>query len=176
MKKSIIYLAISLAWFTNVNAKDNFGSQMSTASTEEVTAQKNSFHLDIYNIGKRNLAPVEDQIPFNPETVILNFNQKTILEIISDNNKIIENTSEMNEELLFIEKPIEQTIEDDNKIIENANDTASTQPLYIERSIEEVILENNTIIENNKPNVVFPLDFEAINNSQLYFEKQILKL
>ena len=170
MKKSIIYLGISFACFANAAAENTLRNQTFTTSIL-VVEQDKIFHSEIYN-DKKRLAPVDEQIFFNPETVIFDFSRKTILEIISDNNKIIEDFPLNHEELLFVEKSIEQAIADDNEIIESENNT-EIRPLYLEKTVEEVISENNAIIENSMRAEVYPLDFDRINKSQLYAEGKL---
>lgn len=66
------------------------------------------------------------------------------------------------------EKTMEDIIAEDNRIIES--DIADTgnhelEPVLRGKTIEEIIAEDNQIIESNVSTTVYPLDFKKINRS-----------
>jgi hypothetical protein len=118
---------------------------------------------------QRHFAPVADQVIMNPSVVFAVNNQKTMDEVIAENNKITESNIENDGSLLFIEKSIEQIILDDSRIIEAGN-TTEIHPLYLDRTEEEKIAEDNAIIEGDMTEAQ-PLDFETINKKQMIIKK-----
>ena len=60
------------------------------------------------------------------------------------------------------QKTIDQIIEEDNEIVNN-NEATESYPLYYQKTIEEIILQDSMIIDSKLDNEVRPLDFEKIN-------------
>jgi hypothetical protein len=166
MKKSIIILGIAMAVFTSTKAASTFKSdnRMTATTTVIENEQGDMFAGEGTVSEKRAQAPIADQAIVNPE-IIMGANQKTMEEVIAENNKITESTIVNDGSLIYIEKSIEDIIVDDNKIIESAN-TTELRPLYLDTTIEDKIAEDNAIIGNDAANEVQPLDFEKINKSQ----------
>ena len=162
-KNAIVFLGTALLVFN--------ATQPSTFKTENKATlvnatfdieQGDSFVGAINSTEKRNFAPVEDHGIINPEALIKRTYQKTIEEVIEEDNKITESNSIEQSLFVVTEKAIETIIEENNQIIESQNQI-EVRPLYLERTIEDQIAEDNAIIESNTATVEQPLDFETIN-------------
>lgn len=120
------------------------------------------------------------------ETPVYPVNEKTIEEVIAENNAIIEsNLSNDAHSLDFVaietafsrgdERTIEEVIAEDNAITENSlsNETHSLDIQVIEnvvpnltgKTIEEIIAVDNAVIESNVSTIAEPLDFNLIYES-----------
>jgi hypothetical protein len=60
------------------------------------------------------------------------------------------------------EKTIDQIVEEDNQIVNN-NEVTESLPLFYQKTIEDIILQDSMIIDSKLDNEVKPLDFEKIN-------------
>lgn len=172
MKNSIIYLGIALLTITNSitasNVRQSFiKSDDSSLSIKEHSAAVIDSKEIVPEVVNSNYSTikifslVEDTAIFNPETVVFNAYERTIEEVIAENNKIIETDISNEVSFLYIEKSTEEIIAEDNQIIESTVSN-EVQPLQIEKTIEEIITEDNKIIESTISNEIQPLDFEKI--------------
>lgn len=167
MKNSITLLGMALLVF-NMNATAN------TSNTFKVTEEneQGDFFKENNPLAKRNAAPVEDKTILNPATVMVN-TEKSIEEIIAENNQITESKITDEGVRFFAEQPIETIIEQDNQIIESK--TEEVRPLYLEKTVEDQIAEDNAIIESDMATVIQSLDFDSINK-RIFTLKQSNKL
>ena len=141
MKTTIIYLGLVALSFTNTIAAyelkaQTFNKQQElTAVVSENILQENGPIAKNQEFSK-NIEGIDtnDTAIFNPSSVIKSFNVKTVEEIISENDLVIEATENI------------------------------YQPITLEKTFEETITEFNQIIESNDINEVYPLDFEKINS------------
>ncbi|HLF52988.1 hypothetical protein [Flavobacterium sp.] len=172
MKNSIIYLGIALLSITNSITASNVHQSFiknddSSFSTKQHSAEVVDSKVIVTEISNDNdstikvFSLVEDTSIFNPDTVVFNAFERTIEEVIAENNQIIENGISNEISFLYIEKSTEEIIAEDNEIIESTIST-EVQPLQIEKTIEEIIIEDNKIIESTISNEFQPLDFEKI--------------
>jgi len=166
MKKLIVYLGLAFVAVTNNANAENTLVEGLTANHLTVAAVRAEQYENLLteSADKGKFSPVEDKTVLNPETVVTVNNERTIEEIIAENNKIIESTIVNDGILFFMERPTEEIITEDNKTIDS-NITTEIRPLYLERTIEDVIAEDNAIIEGGIPNEVSGLDLNKINNS-----------
>ncbi|WP_298221059.1 hypothetical protein [Flavobacterium sp.] len=161
MKNSIVLLGMAVLVF-NLTTAANTSKAINKTVTIATEDQGALFSTENNPLEKRNFAPVEDQAILNPAAVIGTTYEKSIEEIIAENNQITEDQI-TDEGVFYFEAPsIENIIQENNKIIES-QDTAEIRPLYLERTIEDQIAEDNAIIESNVANILEPLDFETIN-------------
>ena len=144
MKKSIIYLGIALLTFTNVItalAQQSFikeeGLAQTTASNK--IQSSNSFE-------KSNNNNSGNPVNKNEETVNIPTYQKTIEEIIAENNQIIESN-------LSTEEYLEERNAEDFPIIISAEKS----PVNYEKVMEERILQDSQIIESPVLNAITPI-------------------
>jgi hypothetical protein len=158
--KNLITFGIALIALSQVNA-----TTVKSADHE----QGESFQTDSLFTAQKHFAPVEDQAVLNPSAVFVTTNQRSIEDVIAEDRRIIENNLTGDGELLFIEQSAEEIIAIDRNITDAPN-TAEIRPLYLDRTIEERIIEDNAIIENNAIEAQ-PLDFTAVDQSQLIFKK-----
>ncbi|MET0759917.1 MAG: hypothetical protein ABWZ56_05825 [Flavobacterium sp.] len=172
MKNSIIYLGIALLTITNSitasNVRQSFiKNDASFFSNKEYSAEIIDSKEIVTETSNGNYSTikvfslVEDTAIFNPDTIVFNAYERTIEEIIAENNKIIESSISNEVSFLYIEKPIEEVIAENNQITESPVST-EIQPLQIEKAIEEIITEDNKIIESTISKEFQPLDFEKI--------------
>ncbi|ESU21007.1 hypothetical protein FCR2A7T_07800 [Flavobacterium cauense R2A-7] len=150
MKKSIIYSGIALLTFTNVItalAQQSFlkdeGLTQTVAANKLVSSNKHNSNP----FEKRNGNDNETPATSNEETILVPVYEKTIEEIIAENNRIIESN-------LSTEEYREETTTEDFPIII----TAEESPVNYEKVMEERILQDNQIIESQLSNAVTPID------------------
>ena len=175
-KKSIVLLGMVLLVFnfTTVANNSKTTDKISVVLSEDndqgdfLTTEGNPFE-------KRNAAPVEDQVILNPAVVMVNAYQKSLEEIIAENNQIIESNVTDQGVRYFEATAIETIIEQNNQIIESNNDT-EIRPLYLDRTIEDQVAEDNAIIESDITSVFQPLDFETINKKGFSLKQNTNKL
>lgn len=169
MKSSIFYLGIALLTLSTSIAKNSFKRASLQEDFGNQIAQ-NETDLTVNQIFYTNTnSNKEEDVLFNPETVININSEKSIEEVIEENKKIIEETT-TNESIYFVsEQSIEETIHQDNQIIEAENVT-NIQPIFLEKTIDDTIQEDNAIIESTLTNIEYPLDFEKINIRNLKFK------
>ncbi len=158
--RNLLTFGIALIALSHVNAT-------TVKSTDH--EQGESFQTDSLVTEQKHFAPVEDQAVLNPSAVFVTTNQRSIEEVIAEDRRITENNLTGDGELLFIEQSAEEIIAMDRNITDAPN-TAEIRPLYLDRTIEDRIAEDNAIIENNAIEAQ-PLDFTAIDQSQLIFKK-----
>jgi hypothetical protein len=171
MKKSFLYLGIVLLIFSNFSKASNF-----------VDCKTSADQMHAVN--------VDDSTILNPETIIQGNYEKTIEQVIDENDRIIESEVSKESTLLYSEKSIEEVIAENNQIIESpiskvisfvyleksmeeiiaennliteSKPSVEVEPMYLEKTIEEIIAENNKIIDSKISNETQPLDFEKIN-------------
>ncbi len=149
MKKSVIYLGIALLTFTNVItalAQQTFFEEEALVQT--VTANK-LLSSNTYNNGlfeKRNENHTGKTTSTNEETIVVPVYEKTMEEIIVENNQIIESS-------LSTEEYLEETNAQDFPIIISAEES----PVDYEKVMEERILQDNQIIESPVLNTITPI-------------------
>ena len=170
MKNSIIYLGIALAtMFQNANAETTLVKGVSTdvniATAVKAEQYQKALLAEIVP-GNKKVAPVDDAIILNPESVIVMAKQKSMEEIIAEDRKITESKIANDGILYFSEKSTEEIIAADNQIIDSKI-SYEVQPVFIEKSIEDQIAADNSIIESNIPNEAQALDFEQINRNSI---------
>lgn len=142
MKKSIIYLGIISVAFSNVIFASNAlnEQQINTLENVQITSftSQNEQAAVNYNMATvlytNKFYTVEEATVFDPRSVIAVY-EKTIQEIVAENNQIIESSLE------------------------------EVEQLSIETTIEDIIVEDNQIIESTLSNDFYPLDFEKINKN-----------
>lgn len=142
-KSSILYLGIAMGTFTNVALALNYqqtsfneeANQTSMLqSVKKFTAASGEDHSRDRIGGKENTAVTPEVIVFNPY-------EKTMLEIIVEDNLIIENAI-LNE----IDFPTKQTSDDESKSLDELL-LAQVYPHYCVKTAEEIIAEDCKIIE-----------------------------
>lgn len=158
MKNSIIYLGIALVTFTNVLSaanvdqsftQDDFKAAQTILSDQEALLASND--VDI-----KDSVNAEDPTLIHMESLAFTSYEKTMEEVIAENNQITESSISNEMTFLFIEKSMEEIIAEDNKIIDSPV-TSEVSLLYIERPIEEIIAEDNMIIESTISKEAKPL-------------------
>jgi hypothetical protein len=141
MKTTIIFLGLAALSFTNTivakeSKQQNFNLQQVTTSVIFQNSLQEGIVISSNEENLINNGVAVSDIPFfDPCSVVKSSNLKTVEEIISENNLVIEATEEV------------------------------YQPISLERIIEDSIAENNEIIESTISNEVYPLDFEKINQT-----------
>lgn len=168
--KSIIYLGIALvAVFQNANAETTLVSGINTDLSFVTSVKAEQYQKSLLGeiiIEHKKMAPVEDAVILNPETVLIGSNQKSLEAMIAEDRKITESKIINDGILYFSERTTEEIISADNQIIDgHANE--EVQMLFIERTIEDQIAEDNSIIESNLPNEAQVLDFDSINRNSV---------
>ncbi len=161
MKSSIVLLGMAVLVFNFTTAANNAKAADKAPTVFTDHEQGDLFVAENNPLEKRNFAPVEDQVILNPAAVMTNTYEKTLEEIIAENNQIIESNITDEGVRYFEPTPIEMIIQENNKIIEDQSG-AEVRPLYLDRTIEEQIAEDNAIIESTAVTLQ-PLDFETIN-------------
>ncbi|RTY90579.1 hypothetical protein [Flavobacterium sp. GT3R68] len=157
MKNSII-LGIALVTFTNALSAANVRQSF----TQDDFKAAQTFQLDqeailaSSDIDAKDSVNTEDPTIIHMETLAFTSYEKTIEEIIAENNQITESSISNEMTFLFIEKSIEEVIAEDNKIIDSTPVT-EVSLLFIERPIEEIIAEDNRIIESTISSEAKPL-------------------
>lgn len=142
MKTTIIFLGLAALSFTNTivakeSKQQNFNLQQVTTSVIFQNSLQEGIVISSNEENLINNGVAVSDIPFfDPSSVVKSSNLKTVEEIISENNLVIEAIEEV------------------------------YQPISLERTIEDSIAENNEIIESTISNEVYPLDFEVINSKQ----------
>lgn len=171
MKKLITLGIALLAYVSDANAETTLvqGVNANAVTSAAVKAQQFE-NLLTEKSGRPKFAPVEDKTVLIPETVIASNYQRSIEDVIAEDNKIIESIiTDEGYVFLVFETSTEDIIAQDNKIIESDIST-DVRPLYLERTIEDVIAEDNAIIEGNVPNQIMELNFSSINKNSVLAE------
>lgn len=152
MKSSITYLGIALVAFTSfasaLNCQQSFVKEeiclTPVQSSNEIlstnTNEYHSFEKKCGNGGKKLTGENTQGIDFQPY-------EKTIEDVIAENNQITENAILSESDNTCNEKQIAGCISDADQIINSINSMKGCAVLS-ERTMEETILENNKIIEN----------------------------
>ena len=138
MKTSIIYLGIALVTFTNVISALGQQQHNEDCLTQVVQSHEGSK-------GSQTDKKEKTPIYFEPQIIEVPVYQKTMAEIIAENNQIIEST--------LIPEETKKEIAYDDLL----NFTIDNQPLVNEKTIEEVIEQNNQIIESPTSNKMYPI-------------------
>ncbi|WP_333600924.1 hypothetical protein [Flavobacterium sp.] len=125
MKSTFIYLVLLVALYSNASFANSLANKESDSAAMELGSASNSTTLKKPDLE----SDMELSVAFLTMTINA---EKTIEEVIAEDNQIIESKIESN--------------------------TSSTNG----RTIEEVILEDNSIIESTPPTEVFALDFTII--------------
>ncbi len=137
MKKSIIYLGIAVILFSNVisalNCQQSFNSE-DRSLTQNIPSNENTDAT----IGKNSTGGGGDTSSVISDEIVVNPYQKTMEEIIAENNQIIE--SDLPNEVT------ETTSEEDEQI--RLSIISAQDPVYTEKTTEEIIMEDRQIIES----------------------------
>jgi Ni,Fe-hydrogenase III component G len=170
MKNSIIYLGITLMAFTNVitasNVRQSFNMNDVSSTTNKTVSVETAHAKDVFIVASNGnqlsqeiAFPVEDTTILNLEAVLFNTAEKTMEEIIAEDNKITETTISNEVYFLSIGKTMEEIIAEDNSITES---TISNEVhfLQIRKTVEEVIAEDDKITESSNSNEVYILQIE----------------
>ncbi|MGX7668944.1 hypothetical protein [Flavobacterium pedocola] len=150
MKKSIIFLGIASVAFANVTLAIN--CQQSSVKEETGSTQtKQSFEsLEAATKGNRLAVVSKDggdpQIG-NSEAIFYKPYQKTVQEIIAEDNQIIENSLSEQPATPCVEKTSNEPTSDESQVIESII-AMEACPLYSKKTIEQVIFDDSQIIEN----------------------------
>lgn len=181
MKNSIIYLGLALVTFTNVISASNarqsiIRNEVSSSKNKEYAAEvidskKIGTEVSAYNYSTGKVfSPIEEEAIFNPDMVLHTDSQKSIEEIIAENNTIIESSISNEISFLYLEKSPEEIVAEDNQIIQS---TISNEIsfLYLEKSIEEIIAQDNQIIESTISNEIQSLDLKIMNETSDLIEQ-----
>jgi len=144
MKKSIIYFGIALLTITNVItalAQQSFvkGDSLTQTASSNVSLVGNA--QSNRSIERRNSNNDGKPTAIDPEAIVATTYQKTMEEIIAENNQIIESTIST-----------EQFVED-NQI----NIAIEGNPVCSEKAIEEIIIQDSQIIESPVLNAIQPI-------------------
>lgn len=139
MKNSIIYLGIAIVLCITSNGTNTINKNESlhqeqtlkVSKTEKVPKSKNKLII----CKSKNFPSVEEISVFYPETVLGSYQQKTVQEIIIENNKIID-----------------------------SNATSKVSPLELDTLIIDQIAQDNAIIDSKIANDFLLLDFKIINS------------
>lgn len=143
MKKSIIYLGIALVTFSNVItalAQQSFikGDCLTqTASSDPIV---NKHTLDNHSIEARITSEDEDQANSSLELISITTHQKTVEEIIAENN-------------LIIDSPI---VTDQYDLGNQIDISIEDSPVTNDKTIEERILQDSQIIDSQILEVIQP--------------------
>ena len=172
MKNSIVLLGMALLVF-NMTTAANIAPKVNTVSVAAVDNEQGDFFSGDNPLENRNFAPVEDEVILNPDAVMYS-SEKSIEEIIAENNQITESKITDEGVRYFTEKPIETIIQENNRIIESQD--AEIRPLYLDRTIEDQIAEDNAIIESELSAAFQPLNFETINKKAFSLKQNTNKL
>lgn len=143
MKKSIIYSGIALLTFTNVITAL---AQQSFLKDEGLTQTVAANKLVSNPFENRNGNDSGTPASSNEEIILVPAYEKTIEEIITENNQIIESNLSTGE---YLE---EKNAEDFPIII-----TVEESPVNYEKVMEERILQDNQIIESPVLNAITPI-------------------
>lgn len=159
MKKSTVYLAIAVAAFTNLGhaaAITNVDGPGHFTSLQVMAVLNHKVLTENANLEPKDYTNDEEITSMDPTKVISLDVNKSIDELIKENNLITETTVSNDVTFLYIEKSAEDGIAEDNQIIESTISN-EVHPLFIDKTIEETIASDNQIIESN-PIEVQPLD------------------
>lgn len=170
MKNSILILGITLVSLSNIcKASNTINSQVATYQAI-VSLSENDTITSNEKTAIVKPEVIMDSETFNPETVI-GSNSKTVNEIISENDKLTENTTSDEIEFIVFEDSMKDIIAQSDLIIEN---TVSNEayPLFIENTIESEITQLEMVIESSVSDEVSPLNFKEINKNT-FFAKQL---
>ncbi|CAN1533346.1 hypothetical protein MCETHM1_01475 [Flavobacteriaceae bacterium] len=165
MKNSILILGIALVSLTNVSNASNVLNFQKVTFQEIALLSDNEIEPSNEKTTIAKPETVTDSETFNPETV-LEFVGKTTKEIITENDKITENTTSEELEFMVYEDSMRDIIAQSDLIIENTISN-ETYPLSFQTSIETEIAQLELIIESTVSNEVSPLNIKEINKNVL---------
>jgi hypothetical protein len=162
MKNSILILGIALVSLTNVCNASSIIKHKNNTCQESVSDEYNVALLPNAETTVKKTPLNEESETFNPGSVILYNNVKTIKEIIAENDMVTEYSNSDDLDFLVYEQQMKEVIAQSDLVIEN---TVSNEvyPLYFERTMEDEIAELEMIIESTVSNEIRPLDFKKIN-------------
>lgn len=149
MKKVIFTLGtfLLISSFSSVIAMSVNSSNLQNNCYEFKTSTLNSERNNSAESPKFKFAPVDDQTILNPEEALNLKYRGDIKELIIEDNKIIDSTSQNLTFYTIAEKSIEESIKENLQIIDGGANL-EFQPLFIDRTIEDIIDEDNKIIES----------------------------
>ncbi|WP_124020620.1 hypothetical protein [Flavobacterium aquariorum] len=165
MKNSILILGIALVSLSNVcKASNTINSQVGTYQALVSLSENDTITSNEKTAIVKPEVIMDSEI-FNPETVI-GFNAKTVNEIITENDKLIENTTSDEIEFIVFEDSMKDIIAQSDLIIEN---TVSNEayPLSTENNIESEIAQLEMVIESSVSDEVSSLNLKEINKNTL---------
>jgi len=150
MKKSIIILGIAVLTFTNVIsalAQQSFiqGDSMAQTTTSSNASLTGKTHGNPLT-EKRSANEERDSENVNLEIIAVTAYQKTMEEIIAENNQIIESIV-----------PTEQVAEDNSSQENQINISIEGYSFNGEKAMEDVIAQDSQIIENPVLNASLPI-------------------
>jgi hypothetical protein len=160
MKKSIIYLGIAVLTFSNVIsalAQHSFikgESLTQTVSSNASSDGNTNGNPLVERRNSNNSSNGEDTSSNDPATIIYTPYQKTIEEIIAENNQIIEST-------ISPEQNTEENSTEDNQI----DIAIEVSPVSTEKAMEERIIQDMQIIESSVLNTYQPIALEKYKKS-----------
>lgn len=142
-KSSIIYLGIALGAFTNVALALNYQQASFTEETNQTSMLQSFKNFATASDGdhSRERVGTKENTAVTPEVIVFNPYEKTIEEVIAEDNLIIEDAI-----LSEIDFSTEQTVTDENKSLDELL-LAQVYPHYNVKTIEEIIAEDSKIIE-----------------------------
>jgi hypothetical protein len=165
MKKSVLILGVVLVSFSNISNAENTVN-LPYHSFENIIVSDDTTEIQNNEVGKFEKPFLSEEAEvFNPESVIA-YNPKTIKEIISEGNKIVEVAVSDDLDFMEYEESMREIIAQSDLITENTS-SDKIYPLYIERTISDEITEMELIIESNVTNEVQSLDFQKINSDSI---------
>lgn len=143
--KSIIYLGIALGTFTNValalnEQQASFNEDSSQASTFQVVKNITISSTEDHSRERRGGKDNADVSNVQPDVIVFNPHEKTIEEVIAEDNLITEYA------LSKTDFSAEQTKADESKSLDELL-LAQVYPHYSVKTAEEIIAEDSKIIE-----------------------------
>lgn len=143
MKKSFFYLGIAVILFSNVisalNCQQSFNNE-NRSLTQNIPSNKNT-EVTVNgadSIEKKNTGQGGESTGVISEELLVNLYQKTMEEIIAENNQIIESN-----QLNAVDEPVTEDDQVSLSII-----SAEVGPVYSKKTTEEIIMEDRQIIES----------------------------
>lgn len=156
-KKSILYLGIALVVFTNTASALNYQqSSVDEQNLTQTTQSDKSFVInanDNDSIKKRAGKKGGNSTNTFPQVIVYNPNQKTMEEIIAENNQITESVI-LDEFALNHEASLEA-----NQVIEHTV-LSEIGSLCCEKTMEEIVKDDSQIIESSVLTEVQPINMK----------------
>ena len=165
MKNSVLILGVALVSFSTISSAKSTVN-LPYQSLENLMASNDTTEIQNNKAAKfEKPFLAEEATIFNPETVIA-YTPKTIEEIISEDNKIVDAAVSDDLDFMEYEESMREIIAQSDLIIENTS-SEEIYPLYIERTIFDEVAELELIIESNVTNETQSLNFQKINNDSI---------